>query len=86
MSVIRLPLPARLAVKVSKFSSVSFTATSLSLMILSMLRSATRIFSCMSSSASGSAVSTGTPSLSSGTGGPSIAPPISEIAATPVNP
>ena len=84
--VILSPLPDSDAVKVSKLSSVSFTATSLSEITLSTLRSALRIFSCTSSRASGSAVRTGTPSSSRGTAGAAIEPPVSEIAAIPVNP
>ena len=60
--VIRSPLPDSEAVKVSKFSSVSFTAVSLSVIALSTLRSARRIFSCRPSVPSESAVSSGMPS------------------------
>ncbi len=54
--VIRSPLPDSDAVKVSKFSSVSLTAVSLSVIALSTLRSARRIFSCRPSVPSASAV------------------------------
>ena len=53
MLVIFSPSPDSEAVNVSKFRSVSFTATSLSEITLSTLRSATRIFSWVLSVPSG---------------------------------
>ena len=62
MLVIFSPSPDSEAVNVSKFSSVSLIATSLSAITLSTLRSATRIFSWVLSVPSASAVSSGMPS------------------------
>jgi len=86
MLVIFSPLLESEAVNVSKFRSVSFTATSLSVITLSTLRSATRIFSWVLSVPSGSAVSSGMPSAPFRGGGASSEPPVKEIAAMPVSP
>ena len=76
MLVMRSPLLESPVVKDSKRSSVSLMPCSLSAITLSTLRSATRIFSCVDSVSSRSAVSTGMPSAATGGGGPSTVPPV----------
>ena len=74
------------AVKASRLCSEFLTASWLSATTRLMFCSVPRIASVTSCSALGSAVSTGTPSSSSGTPGAASSPPFRDIAATPVSP